>query len=1395
MRTINSIFKTFLVALLLAVQVHFAYAQSAALLPVAPQQFFDKNGNPVSSGSVGYYIPGTSTPKMVWQDDSQTTPWTNPITLNAGGWPPNNKGIYGNGTYRQIIKDKNQNIISDQPTSATGSGGGSGTSVGDGNSVGTILTWSGMIAPNQYQFAYGQSLSRTTYPELYQALTLNADVTCVGGNTTLTGISDTNNIPVGANVEGNCIVAGSTVISKTINTITLSIAANVSTTVSARFFPYGNGNGTTTFNVPDLRGKVIPGRTNMGGVTASNLTNTYYGSNPDAVGVNGGSQSKTLVTANLPPYTPTGSLSMNPHNHAIQGSVGAVTNAAGFNVSATPPSNTAWGVGGAVTYGNTNNTTETGTFNGVAQGGTSTAFSLVQPSITLNYVIKVTPDTSISGLFGVASIGGMQGIIACGAGITCSGNTISSVAPVPGAGGSNNQLQYNLAGGLAGLTNSVSGYSLISNGVSNLPTFQGFTQAGTNAITRTWQDKARDILNAKDFGVICDGITVTTTALQDAENYRASIGGTLQLPSGSCLTDTININRANGGSWSGNGTTLLANSNGDTLMNLSGATVSSSAKNFTIDSLGFNGNSKTSVSAIYENNPYMTTINNVTITNVQYAGIFIRGRGVNISNVYQYGQGQWFFTGGGTGVLDRIFEININNVNHQSLGGSVWEASRWFYFFRAVGVNMNNVITASLDGAVEAVRAEGAVEGLFINNSIFVWPTIGLDATLGIDSVLPSYIYLNNVGIDQPSVSSVDFNGLVGRFSNFNATFGDARTNSGAGVIIRSGSQDISFDNIRISNMRNTCLAVEAGAVNIRGASIYNENCVNGGTGYGLDIGASTASNVRFYGWNTFGTVNATAQTILNGRSQLPNMVIGGSSSGAISILPQTASGTYNFNLPTTAGTAGQCLVSQGGGASPMTWGACSGGGGGTPGGSDTQVQFNNSGAFGGSANMTWVSPKLTLGAAGTTGQFGIAGTTSGNVTQTVQAVAGTPTITWGNTSGTPAVTASAPLAITSSTGNMTCTTCGVTGSPLSQFAATTSAQLLGVISDETGSGLAVFNNGPTFIAPILGTPASATLTNATGLPISTGVSGLGTGVATALGINIGTAGSVITNGGALGTPSSGTLTNATGLPVSTGISGLGTGIATWLATPSSANLAAAVTNETGTGLLVFSTSPVFSTSITSPIVYGGSANGSVLTLQSTSSGTPSADSVKIRANSSDILTVSSTAVTSSVALRPGAGSFSAGVGQIYTVVGGGANGMTITAQDSGASGTNDFGFFSISGGELFTNPHNTNDIKLVGGNGHVRTGSAAPSLSSCGTSPSISGSDTAGEVTMGTTSTGCVITFAVAFAAAPYCVVTFQNSPLASQSYSVSATAITTVQTSTSNNKLNYNCIARSGG
>jgi hypothetical protein len=87
-----------------------------------------------------------------------------------------------------------------------------------------------------------------------------------------------------------------------------------------------------------------------------------------------------------------------------------------------------------------------------------------------------------------------------------------------------------------------------------------------------------------------------------------------------------------------------------------------------------------------------------------------------------------------------------------------------------------------------------------------------------------------------------------------------------------------------------------------------------------------------------------------------------------------------------------------------------------------------------------------------------------------------------------------------------------------------------------------------------------------------------------------------------LGTPQSGTLTNCTGLPVSTGISGLGTGVATFLATPSSANLATAVTGETGSGALVFATSPTLVTPVLGVATATSVATGPVFgTVQSLS--------------------------------------------------------------------------------------------------------------------------------------------------------------------------------------------------
>jgi len=150
---------------------------------------------------------------------------------------------------------------------------------------------------------------------------------------------------------------------------------------------FGSGDGSTTFNLPDLRGVVTVGHADMGGgAPTSRLTSTYYGADPSVTGNVGGSQSKTLITANLPAYTPSGSVGVNDPGH-IHGVSGVALLAGAFN-------NNGGGGGsfGAVSSSSGANTSSsftgiTASYTGSAQGGSSTAFSVVQPSMIMLKII------------------------------------------------------------------------------------------------------------------------------------------------------------------------------------------------------------------------------------------------------------------------------------------------------------------------------------------------------------------------------------------------------------------------------------------------------------------------------------------------------------------------------------------------------------------------------------------------------------------------------------------------------------------------------------------------------------------------------------------------------------------------------------------------------------------------------------------------------------------------------------------------------------------------------------------------------------------------------------------------------------------------------------------------
>lgn len=340
-----------------------------------------------------------------------------------------------------------------------------------------------------------------------------------------------------------------------------------------------------------------------------------------------------------------------------------------------------------------------------------------------------------------------------------------------------------------------------------------------------------------------------------------------------------------------------------------------------------------------------------------------------------------------------------------------------------------------------------------------------------------------------------------------------------------------------------------------------------------------------------------------------------------------------------------------------------------------------------------------------------------------------------------------------------------------------------------------------------------------------------GTGVATALAVNIGTAGSFVTNGGALGTPSSGVGTNITNVNA---------------ATLGGATFAAPGAIGGGTPSTGAFTTLSASTSVTSPLHVGGSGTTQTLTYQTTTGiGASGADHIFLTGNNGATQPArlyNSGAVSLGGSLDKGAigqvsiqGSAVSGIYIKNTVNGTGNLGtvdiqnstgveLAIAANEPSRSialfgitlgnwasvidiGTNGLLIGEFANAPVVFGTNNLERARISGAGclgvgtttdcgaanflvaGHLLASGTAPTVSSCGVSPTIAGGDNFGTVTAGTgILTSCVINFAKTWGATPRCVAS-SNTAIASMTTTATTTQLTIGGTSLTSDIINWIC------
>jgi hypothetical protein len=1116
------------------------------------QQFFDNDGNPLSEGTVTTYVPNTSTLKTTYQDADGNVQNTNPIVLDAAG----RAIIFGTGAYRQLVKDALGNIIWDKTTYVAGSGGGSSPSqTGDGDLVGTIKPWAGLTAPNQYVFAYGQELNRADYPELYTAITQTVNVNCTATSNTLTGIADTTQIRIGSPIEVSCVSGGTTVLSKTSSSVTVSNPANITLTALATFFPWGNGDGALTFNVPDLRDLALIGRPNMGGTDRGLVTSTYFGTTPGALGALGGSQSKTLVTGNLPPYTPSGTVTITDpgHTHDVQYTANLFN---GGGIAATQNISS----GGSSTGANAATFRTTGitaAFTGTAQGGTSTAFSIIQPSITTNYIIKVTPDENSAVATGVTSLGGMTGSIACGTGLLCTGNNVSV-------------------------------------NIENIPTNQ---------------------IYVLDYGYLPDGITDNTSAINSALSDAVARGGNVSIvfPAGTGLSNKVNTITANN-IWficeGGPGSCIITATDTNGLFQWGNA---SSVFYGGVSGLQFNGNGNSAQVLINLHQVQFITFLNVRLGN-NVTGFMTVGTLSTYSGGVYVNQ----LEGKVTNTVAPLIKL-INGAG---------------FFLNDSNVFSENEAGYALDGH-DVIQVFNSWNTISLKDNFFFLFNSALNASAA-SGVNIGDISIENNWLDQMNTAIsiiAETNGAVGNIS-ISSNQMTGKTGPCARVLLQPFPAQVlqfSFTNNIVRECKKEGLVID-GAITLGNISGNKVTQVSEPSSFTGSISGFTLTVSAVSGFPPSPLMVGDILTTTGGVA--PNTTITALGTGIGGI------GTYTVDISQNVASTSMTTTTSRYACLSMTTGS-------------TNITMIGNSWCNGSADLGvgLASYGVTIAggdnftingnaAVGTIGNWNITGLTNSQVvgnrnglpTELEDAILIDPVI---NT-----IRYDSPIGFYTIIGNAQGIQAGsleVASAYLGLAPTNGIYSQGGVLFGGSSSGSTQLNASavasgtltlPAATDTLIGRATTDTLTNKTlSSPALTGtVSGNNTIPLTILSqiatnTILGNATSGAANVTAQAMPSCSTSSSALNWTTNTGfgcntsistaignITGLGTGVATWLTTPSSANLASALTDKTGSGLAVFNTSP----SLTTPnlgVATATSINGVTLDNNAWTSYTPTVTS------------------------------------------------------------------------------------------------------------------------------------------------------------------------------------------